>query len=148
MTVNTVGFVTQKRELTITEVPKLLRVVEEALIGLFRLDNPQWSMLRDQHQNGCIQSELAMSSAHLMVNFRYHDASRMLSIFFDCSCDYEEQYEGDKIIFSIGCNEDGKKVVQAVLNNLKNLNPGHLDPIYQQDLYYCACDTDDEWVKL
>lgn len=59
---------------------------------------------------------------------------RSLHIFPDCSCDYSEIYQGDKIIFSLGCWGKHKEIMEILINTLTELS----------DVYYDFNDCDDE----
>ncbi|AGH31875.1 hypothetical protein VPIG_00017 [Vibrio phage PWH3a-P1] len=76
--------------------------------------------------------------------FRFHfkngdENSRVLCMYTDCSCDYSDTYEGDKIIFGIGHWGDCDGIMKVVAEAVKPFG----------DVYYDHndCDTED-FVKL
>jgi len=69
----------------------------------------------------------------ICLNFGIGEA-RALHIFPDCSCDNSEIYQGDKIIFSLGCWGKYKEIMEILINTLTELS----------DVYYDFNDCDDE----
>tara|TARA_Y100001956_G_scaffold4944_1_gene4465 strand:- start:22369 stop:22836 length:468 start_codon:yes stop_codon:yes gene_type:complete len=64
---------------------------------------------------------------------------RMLQVFPDCSCDYDDIYEGDKIIFSIGCWGMYDEIMKVVAKAVAPFG----------DVYYDFNDCDDkDFIKL
>jgi len=64
---------------------------------------------------------------------------RTLKVFPDCSCDYSDTYEGEKIIFSIGCWGMYEEVMQVVAKAVSSFG----------EVYYDHNDCDDEdFIKL
>tara|TARA_B100001105_G_scaffold119372_1_gene95629 strand:- start:2351 stop:2818 length:468 start_codon:yes stop_codon:yes gene_type:complete len=64
---------------------------------------------------------------------------RMLQVFPDCSCDYSDTYEGDKIIFSVGCWGMYDEIMKVVAKSVAPFG----------DVYYDFNDCDEEdFVKL
>lgn len=66
-------------------------------------------------------------------------SGRQLRMFVDCSCDYSDTYEGDKIIFSIGCWGKHDEIMKVVAKAVAPFG----------DVYYDHNDCDDEdFIKL
>ena len=82
----------------------------------------------------------ALDICMLSVNFGNGDENkRSLRIFSDCSCDYDDTYEGDKIIFSIGCWDSSDEIMKVVAKSVAKFG----------DVYYDHNDCDEEgFVKL
>ena len=75
----------------------------------------------------------------ISTNFKVDDEDRSLKIFPDCSCDYSETYEGDKIIFSLGCWGMYNEIMMVVAKAVAPFG----------DVYYDFNDCDDQdFVKL
>jgi hypothetical protein len=78
------------------------------------------------------------SSKAARTHFGFKDEDRMISINFDCDCDYSDTYEGSKIIFSLGCSGCAQEVILKLLEAFK---------VYG-DVYYCSNDAEEDFVKL
>ena len=75
----------------------------------------------------------------ISTNFKVDDEDRRLKIFPDCSCDYSDTYEGDKIIFSLGCWGMYNEIMMVVAKAVAPFG----------DVYYDFNDCDDQdFVKL
>lgn len=92
----------------------------------------------DKWTNGVIMSMYDMGCIN--VRFGIGDwLTRNLSVMPDCSSSYSDTYEGEKIIFSIGCWGKYDQVVKVVAKAVAQFG----------DVYYDHNDCDDEgFVKL
>lgn len=73
------------------------------------------------------------------MHFKVNAEQRSLFCTHTCSCDYSDTYEGDKIIFSIGCWGMSDEIMKVVGEACKPFG----------DVYYDFNDCDDEnFIKL
>jgi hypothetical protein len=79
----------------------------------------------------------SLSSISLAFGCGGYD-KRYLNVFSDCSCDYEDTFEGDKIIFSIGNWGKNHSIMNQVAIALSPFG----------DVYYDHNDCDDEGFVL
>ncbi len=89
--------------------------------------------------NGVEKVEVSLFSMYTLF-FQCRDHSmRMLRMHTDCSCDYSDTYDGDKIIFSLGCWGKSDEIMQVVAKSVAPFG----------DVYYDHNDCDDEdFIKL
>lgn len=95
---------------------------------------------KKEHQqewsNGC--SIYAHNFDCISFDFKCGE-SRSLKMFVDCSCDYSDTYDGDKITFSLGCWGRSDEIMKVVAEAVAEFG----------DVYYDNNDCDDEdFVKL
>ena len=75
----------------------------------------------------------------ICIDFGNGDGRRSLRVFPDCSCDYLDIYDGDKIIFSIGHWGNCDAIMQVVALAVKEFG----------DVYYDHNDCDEhDFVKM
>lgn len=72
------------------------------------------------------------------IVFTINDETRSLFITHNCSNDYSEIYEGDKIIFSLGHGGNYEEVMSTIAESIKEFG----------NIYYRDNDFDGEFVKL
>tara|TARA_R110002020_G_scaffold29718_1_gene93772 strand:+ start:46 stop:504 length:459 start_codon:yes stop_codon:yes gene_type:complete len=96
--------------------------------------------IKDLYFTNGIKSIDTHDFRYYTFNFGCGDRNaRMLGMFIDCSCDYDDTYEGDKIIFSIGCWGMYDEIMKVVAKAVASFG----------DVYYDFNDCDDQdFVKL
>jgi len=154
MGVSTNLFVTARKEDMFDLMPKLIKdinkwqrdwLVEYANRKGF--DNPAMFLFRDKEAelnkhlkdftNG-IYSIHTHDFGSFTTNFTVNGEKRNLSINHSCSCEYEDIYDGDKIIFSLGCWGLSREIMMVVADSVKEFG----------DVYYQHNDYSDEWELL
>jgi len=98
----------------------------------------QFQSEASRFSNGCRASFYNMSC--ISFDFKNGDEnSRSLRMLTDCSCDYSDTYDGDKIIFSLGYWGSNDEIMQVVAKAVSAFG----------DVYYDFNDCDDQdFVKL
>lgn len=72
------------------------------------------------------------------INFMIEGNGRSLFVTHACSMDYSDTYDGEKIIFSLGSNEQSKEMMMVIAEVTKEFG----------DTYFTINDCNDEFVKL
>jgi len=154
MGVNTQLFVTANKSDMFDLMPKLIRDINEwqrhelhSYADMKGFDRPIQFILRDKTNplnegvkdftNG-ISSITTHDFGSFTMNFTVYGQKRNLFITHDCSCDHEDVYDGDKIIFSLGYWGMSHEIMMVVADSVKEFG----------DLYYVKDDCSDEWKLL
>jgi hypothetical protein len=137
MSVNTVGIIPVKRE---PDVFKVVSSFENSLRELFKSEIQNWRGMFDQENTtgtACMYSNARSITYH----FKYEGKDRQLSVHFDCHNDYKETHKGKKLIISLGCNEQAKKLIPILLKGLKK-------DLKIERAYFNPCDCDNNCVEI
>lgn len=97
-------------------------------LNLYKKYSESWGW----YCTGSFLSNLSVIS----IDFKIGE-KRSLHIFPDCFSDYNDVYDGDKIIFSIGCWGKNEEIIKVVCEAIKKFG----------DVYYCLNDCTDDFVK-
>lgn len=128
MGVNTIAFVTAKKEVMFDLMPKLIK------------DLNKWQrVLLDEHWKGNYDSRLqflldtdfkdwsngigevrSYNFGSFTIPFKVNGEQRDLFITHNCSNDYSDTYKGDKIIFSLGNWGMSKEIMMVVAESVKD----------------------------
>ena len=104
---------------------------------MFRETNdPRNSDIKD-FSNG-IRSCYTHDFGSFNISFTVHGEKRILFVTHTCSNDYSEVYEGEKIIFSLGCWGMSEEIMLVIADAIKEFG----------DVYYTKNDCEDEFKKL
>lgn len=131
MSVSTIGVVRGNFENLVFEVVDSIR---KSIYNNFETEN----FISDGVKSSSLMNiEFSSYSKSLRCHFKDEEDSRMLYVHFDCHVDYEELFEGSKLIFSLGCWGNSEKIIRAVLKQFPFT-----------DTYLLANDCDSNWIKL
>jgi len=72
------------------------------------------------------------------IVFSIHGEHRRLFITHTCSSDNSEIYEGEKIIFDLGCHGHSKEIMKVVIEAVRDFG----------DVYYTPNDAEQEYKKI
>lgn len=154
MGANTTMFITTKKENILEIMPKVISALnkwqrneldnywnkkgfENRAQYIFRdKENPKNKDLKD-YSNG-IRKITTHDFRSFSINFNVNDETRNLFITHTCSTDYSEIYEGDKIIFSLGCWGMNKEIMLVIANAIKDFG----------DIYFVENDCAEDFIKL
>jgi hypothetical protein len=141
MGVETKLFVTAKKEVMFDLMPKLIKDINEWQRAKLDAEakNNGFSRMRflfsisenievkKNWSNGI--SNVGTRDFNLFtINFRVNGERRRLSISHDCSCDHSDTYEGDKIIFSLGCYGISEEIMLVVAESVKGFGDVYYNP--------------------
>jgi len=104
---------------------------------LFRDKKKDTELGLKDYTNG-IRSTETYDFSSFNIYFTIAGHNRRLFVIHTCGGDYKELYEGEKIIFSIGCWGMSKEIMMVVAEAVKEFG----------DVYFVHNDCEDDWEKL
>ena len=149
MGVNTVMFIATKKENILETMPKVIKAINEW--QRFQLNTAYKkagykSVLQflysnkengDNWSNG-ISNISTYDFGSFKIDFRFNGESRSLFVTHNCSNDYSDTYNGEKIIFTLGCWGKSEEIMMVIAEDIKEFG----------DIYYIHNDCKDEFRKL
>lgn len=132
MGISTTGFVLTEKK----DVFEVLRTIETTLTELVRKYAKDPILFQDK-TSIVPQIRSIPITRSFYIDFKVNDEQRMLSVHFDCDCDYRE-YRGSKIIWSVNYWGMAEEIILGICKAMKQ---------YGQ-VFYEANDCDGEVVEV
>ena len=149
MGVDTRMFIATKKENILEVMPKVIKAINEwqrfelktasekagfdnILQFLFSSEEN-----KDNWSNG-ISNINTYDFGSFNINFRFNGESRSLFITHTCSNDYSDIYDGEKIIFSLGCWGRSEDIMMVIIEALFGLGT----------IYYTHNDCDNDFKQI
>jgi hypothetical protein len=154
MGVDTKMFIAAKKEAILEIMPKVITALNkwqrnelDRYANLKGFDNRISFIVRDkeagvnknlkEYSNGITSCD-THDFGSFNILFTVNGESRQLFITHSCSSDYSDTYEGDKIIFSLGCWGMSEEIMMVVAKSINDLG----------EIYYVKNDCSEDFVKL
>jgi hypothetical protein len=132
MGISTTGFVLTENK----DIFAVLSTIEDTLTELVRKYAKDQFIFRDSTSK-VPETECNPRSRGFRICFKVNNEDRMLSVHFDCDCDYRE-YGGSKIIWSVNWWGMAEEIILAVCKAMKQYGK----------VFYEANDCDGEVVEV
>lgn len=130
---DTKGFITtDKKDIWETE-----KIIRDFLKTRPRNNAPKW--IKNPNAEQTADFRLTGIGRYFTASFEDGDDKRQLNVFFDCDSNYEDVYQGQKIVFNLGCWGKSDELMKGILEGMKHL--GRAFYIYND----CA---DEDWQEL
>ena len=149
MGVNTIAFVTAKKEVMFNLMPKLIADLNKWQRKLLDTECEKKGRIRthflfednkkeiENWSNG-ISDINTYDFNSFSIYFRVNGEKRKLFITYTCSNDYSDAYKGDKIIFSLGNWGMSKEIMMVVVESVKDFGR----------VFFVGNDYDEEFKEL
>ena len=132
MGVSTTGFVLTENK----DIFSVLSTIEDTLIELIKKYSNGDVIFRDK-TSSFPRIECSSKLRYFNIFFKVNDENRMLSVHFDCDCDYKE-YGKAKIIWSVNYWGMAEEIVLSICNAMKEYGR----------VFYEASDCEDNIVEI